>query len=643
MKLIRCFQGHFYDGEKYPECPNCSGVATMNTTEPSVYDQVSKLEPVKIDPIVLPSEESAITPPLKGGFYSAEDPVPTPIFPTSGEEKEEDEETQAFMNFDSIWEKPDPVIVSKEEQYSSKVIRVIAYSFRTKVVRRVIFSAEKENTTIYVTDIPEDVINNVHIKVSKGLTCFSQAAVYWVSEETANEVERRNKDIENAENRKAREKKIEELQEKGNYLFEQYNMWQSIRKNWQKKLSKKKAEIDIERDSAKFMQVLDKERQLRKEIMEINDKIAPLLKESKKQKKVKRLNSYGKKGLKLVLIAEPKQTYCIDIEYESTDVSWTPSYEIRMRSGERQGMICLYADIDKKSEEPWEDIDFTVSTGIDRFYDPDISNELTPVEIVKKPKKPQVVPEMLPFAAAPSMGEEDHTIPYMDYAGLAENSDIDFEIEQTFNPEAVNTKETSTSVRHEFHLADRISLSAKAEEKIVIWKQDIELQPYYFAVPEKDSAEYMAIRLTELEKYDVIASRAKVYLDDEYTHEIYLNPDELDKQIVIGRAKGVSVKRYLRKKHTNTKKIQGKRIRTYEYVIEVKNDLKQPARLNVLDHFPITSDPDVVIEVYNASEAKIDSATGQCSWDIVIAAEEKYELELCYTITVPARENYEYK
>lgn len=31
MKLQRCNNGHFYDGDKFPSCPHCSGAGSMNT------------------------------------------------------------------------------------------------------------------------------------------------------------------------------------------------------------------------------------------------------------------------------------------------------------------------------------------------------------------------------------------------------------------------------------------------------------------------------------------------------------------------------------------------------------------------------------------------------------------------------------
>lgn len=55
------------------------------------------------------------------------------------------------------------------------------------------FTPTEEQSTIYITDIPSHRVDDVHIRVSKGLTCFSQASVYWVSEEKAKEVEEQEK------------------------------------------------------------------------------------------------------------------------------------------------------------------------------------------------------------------------------------------------------------------------------------------------------------------------------------------------------------------------------------------------------------------------------------------------------------------
>lgn len=621
MRLTRCEQGHFFDGEKYATCPHCGGVEESKSFEPSASGEQW------IPPLTPP--ESIVSP---------------PILPVVKKEKEVD----SNWNFDEVFlSRPDPVILREDENYSSKVIGVTMYPAGTKVLRRVVFTPKEEQSTIYVTDIPEHRVDDVHIRVSKGLTCFSQASAYWVSEEEAKEVERQNKDFEDTKSKEVRERQIKELSEQCNYLVEQCKIWKRIRKDCQKRVSKQMEGINVQEVSDKLTQLLEKEFELRKDLIENVSKYEKLMQENQSVKPINELSRCSKKCLKLVLIAKPEQTYCIDIEYESNEALWTPTYEIWVESGEAQGTICLYANIKKMSSELWENVDLTMSTGITQPFDPEILGEIKPMVIAKKTTKPIMMSSMISAPSDVSGDEENSTtsltlserISFDTTARFEQNDDLD--LESTLELPSIEIMEKTTSIRHEFRLPDRISLSENANAKILIWKQKIDLQPYYFAVPEKDSAEYMAIRLTELEKHDVIASDAKVYLDHEYTRNFFLDPDELSQQVVLGRAKGVSVKRTLRKNDIIERKLQGKTVQTYEYCISVINDRKHPVRLQVLDHFPITSDPDVVIEVKNASGAEIDSATGQCIWNVSLQAEKTCELELSYAITYPSKGTYE--
>ena len=611
MNLTKCAKGHFYDGEKYMICPHCA--ANLPAMESMITPQV-----------IAPSESSFIG-------DSQEQPILNEVKPAPID----------WSTFN--WENPDPVILKKEEMYLSKVFRVIVYPSGTKIIRRVIFSPTEEKSTIYVTDIPQHRVDDVHIRVSSGLTCFPQASVYWVSEEKAKEVEAdlKKAEAEGLKEENLCEKQMEDINIQSNYLMEQFEMWEMIKKNCLKKLKTKK-NCNVEEESAKLMQIVERQHHLRKQLIEYKNKMEQLTEENEEKTDVKKLKDYGEKCLKLILLAEPGQSYCIDIEYESYEATWTPAYEIHVESARNQASVYLYAKINKTSEESWEDVDLTVSTGIAQIFNPYILKELKPMVVMAAPKE-------LPYGDSIEENPEYTHMELNPTAPLAAprpepaeaDTPIDFDIEHTFNPEPIEIKETATSVRHEYHLQDRISLSQNSKEKMIIWKQDIDVQPYYFAVPKNDSAEYMAIRLTELQKFDVLACNAKVYLDGEYTRELFLRQEELDKQVVLGRAKGVTVKRSLRKNEQNEKKLQGKIIQSYEYVIRVTNELKYPIRLHVLDCIPITSDPDVQIEVKTSSGADINPGTGVCTWNVSLEAEKNCNLELCYTITHPSKQNYE--
>ena len=145
------------------------------------------------------------------------------------------------------------------------------------------------------------------------------------------------------------------------------------------------------------MQILEKQQKIREQLIECRNKYAELTEANEEKTVEKHLNDYGEKCLKLVLLAEPGQSYCLDIEYESREATWSPSYEIRVESGETQANVYLYANIDKTSDEPWENVNLTVSTGITQAFDPYILEGLKPMTLVKKIPKPMFMPEPSEF------------------------------------------------------------------------------------------------------------------------------------------------------------------------------------------------------------------------------------------------------
>ena len=84
-----------------------------------------------------------------------------------------------------------------------------------------------------------------------------------------------------------------------------------IKKNCLKKLKTKK-NCNVEEESAKLMQIVERQHHLRKQLIEYKNKMEQLTEENEEKTDVKKLKDYGEKCLKLILLAEPGQSYCID-------------------------------------------------------------------------------------------------------------------------------------------------------------------------------------------------------------------------------------------------------------------------------------------------------------------------------------------
>ena len=66
MNLAQCPQGHFYDGDRYSECPHCA--KENGTSVPKNDDPTSPLPPVGVDPISQKNNSTMISCPY-GHFY----------------------------------------------------------------------------------------------------------------------------------------------------------------------------------------------------------------------------------------------------------------------------------------------------------------------------------------------------------------------------------------------------------------------------------------------------------------------------------------------------------------------------------------------------------------------------------------------
>ena len=100
MNLCRCENGHFYDKEKYPTCPHCSGGSAIDGKPTEAWDDGPTVpmneNPPKVQPNVQPTQggfnpnpqptAGAFNPnpqPTAGSFNSNPQPFP-PVMPVAG-------------------------------------------------------------------------------------------------------------------------------------------------------------------------------------------------------------------------------------------------------------------------------------------------------------------------------------------------------------------------------------------------------------------------------------------------------------------------------------------------------------------------------------------------------------------------------
>ena len=74
MKLQRCANGHFYDGDKYPTCPHCQEAGL-----PGFKDDETVTQPLNRAPSAVTSAGSGVTMPA-GGYSGGGETVPVSGF-----------------------------------------------------------------------------------------------------------------------------------------------------------------------------------------------------------------------------------------------------------------------------------------------------------------------------------------------------------------------------------------------------------------------------------------------------------------------------------------------------------------------------------------------------------------------------------
>lgn len=572
MRLERCDEGHFYDAERYSDCPLC-------------FSDAGDAHIPRVDPM-----------------WSSPMPSVRRI----------------------AWNRQVALSGDRDIILESSITKAVLFPDHAKVTHEVRYTPKSGKEKIYVIDFPASLLlDSIHIKAEKGVSCNGISQFSWENRE-------KNRDILDDESRRQ--------QLAGRYWFLQKKEKGLIR--YVGKSSKRietagELRANFEQADEMNRELLEERKRLEQDIAELHEKI----------EKEKEQAECVHNGLELDVCAEPGNEYVILIEYETDEAYWNPVYDIQSYSGSNEIRFVLKAKICQNMDVDWNDVSLSFSTGTKNNVR---ITELTPYRIVRR-RAGAASADMV--CMAPTMGSpgdaadelEDHTLGMYSDRQIGDAADTN--TRSVINAETgMGHKEYASSIKREFVMKETRSVSRGATMTLVIHCIDREIKKVFFAVPEKDSSEYMGIHVEELKKMNLLACTANIFLDGAYVGSKSIDPDKSDGLFVLGQAKGVTVTKSLvwEKTRTPFTKMQSVRVIQRRYIIKARNELGTKAALRILDRIPVTDEEDVKIEDVQLKDACLEEDTGYCHWNITLEPGEEREIPMEYTICLPAHGRYEW-
>ena len=200
------------------------------------------------------------------------------------------------------------------------------------------------------------------------------------------------------------------------------------------------------------------------------------------------------------------------------------------------------------------------------------------------------------------------------------------------------TQVTQNMMRIEYEIKLKYSIeSDNKPHNVTIQSKIIPVVYSYSIVPKLDPDAFLIARVTDWEDMNLIPGTARVYFDNSYIGESFINPRNTNDtlQLNLGRDKSIVVTRIKVKDKCKDKIFSDNQTQTRTYEIVVRNTKMIPIRLVVEDQMPVSKEQSIKIDYLEQSEAKFNTETGKLTWDFILKAKDNKKLIFSYEVKSP--------
>lgn len=335
--------------------------------------------------------------------------------------------------------------------------------------------------------------------------------------------------------------------------------------------------------------------------------------------------------VKVTLYSENAGTATVNFNYFVAQASWYPLYDIQASSTQNKLQLKYMANVSQGTGIDWKGVALTLSTS-----NPQENNT-----------KPELAPWYVSFVAhlrnAPvkylqrnSMldVEKVTATPRMAYKSKAEESHAATELDMN-NYVAV----TENLIRTEYEIKLNYNIQSDNQpHKVIINQRDVPMQLQFAAVPKICTDAYLMANITSWEDLNIIPGNSRLFFDDAFVGEMYLNPQGTTDTVSInlGRDKGIAITRKKIKDKTKTKLLDSEKVETRSMEIVIRNTKNITTEIVVEDQIPIVSGTDEIkINLLNSDGAELDPLTGKLIWRIKLGSKDTKRLVFTYEVRYP--------
>ncbi|OYU96863.1 MAG: hypothetical protein CFE21_00825 [Bacteroidetes bacterium B1(2017)] len=320
----------------------------------------------------------------------------------------------------------------------------------------------------------------------------------------------------------------------------------------------------------------------------------------------------------------------VNFNYFVQNANWIPNYDLIASSSTNQIQLKYFAHVSQTSGLNWSQANLTLSTSnpMERNIKPALATWYLGFQEYRKFKSLSMSNSAMPMQAATLNTKKPTQTDDVKMEDYAEAKDM---------AEYINITENLIRTEYEIRLKYEIESDGKAH-KVMIREQNIPMTLAFAAVPKVCSDAFLMGRVSGWEDLGILPGAARIYFDNGYVGETFLNnqstTDTLD--LNLGKDKSIVMTRKKIKEKNKVKTFENERIETRSIELIIRNTKSVAVEMNLEDQIPVAMNTnEIKVTLLDADGASLDESTGFLSWNLKMGAKETKKIVFTYEIRYP--------
>ena len=328
------------------------------------------------------------------------------------------------------------------------------------------------------------------------------------------------------------------------------------------------------------------------------------------------------------------------ITYFTTMASWAPCYDINIASMDKPVVLKSKAQVKQITGLDWNNVKLTLSNATPNrtkeapvfktwfvdFYSPRYyakgtalqSNSISYYETTSAK-----------VTSADGVASVDGAMTHAPATPLFMDNYVDVDMQE---------------VHVNYNIAVPYDIPGNGKEQLIDLKSyNIKAEYKYYSVPKLSDETYLIATLSDYEQYNLLPGFATVTFDNTFVGKTMLRPNSTEKEISLTLTTDprITVKREKRSNFCSTKHVGSTTTVTQSYLITVKNNQTQTAKLTLKEQYPISNNKDIEVKVMEVSPEATYNKTdiGVLTWDVELKAGETRTFSVTYSVKYPKDRN----